>query len=148
MKLELESALEATCFLRSIPLTSSLLAGRIDNTAYESTLKSLLHSNQEPNGVIAKGIKEEIQAASHFDNSFWNNLPRPAVLPPLPPHRDTIRNKFGLSFQNLLQHGVGENDYVLLMNRLREDLDFRPVLGWHQEFHAQRPWLNIAISLP
>lgn len=142
MKLELESALEATCFLRSIPLTSSLLAGRIDNTAYESTLKNFLHSQQEPNGSIAQAVKKEIQTASYLDDSFWNNLPRPAVLPPLSPHQNTIRNKFGLSLRNLPQHEVGEDDYVLLVNRLREDPDFLPVPGWHQEFHAHRPWLQ------
>ncbi|RAR16459.1 hypothetical protein DDE83_000024 [Stemphylium lycopersici] len=77
---EQERALEATCFLRSIPLISSLLVGRIDNTAYESILKTFLNSKQEPN--------------------------------------------------------------------LREDPDFLSVPGWHPEFHAQRPWLDIAIALP
>ncbi|RAR09824.1 hypothetical protein DDE82_001541 [Stemphylium lycopersici] len=145
---EQERALEATCFLRSIPLISSLLVGRIDNTAYESILKTFLNSKQEPNVSIAKAVKQEAQAAPEVDDQFWNNLPKPSILPPVPQHRATIRNKPGLLLHDLPKYEVDDKDYTLLMNKLREDPDFLSVPGWHPEFHAQRPWLYISIALP
>lgn len=125
-----------------------MLVGRIDNTAYESILKTFLNSKQEPNVSIAKAVKQEAQAAPEVDDQFWNNLPKPSILPPVPQHRATIRNKPGLLLHDLPKYEVDDKDYTLLMNKLRKDPDFLSVPGWHPEFHAQRPWLDIAIALP